>query len=297
MGLHARRWWAFTLVGVALAGAAELALRARYRRRVLPRTPPAPGALTIVALGDSIVAGAPGAQLDAWPVLLAAHLRAHFPAIRWHVVNGGVSGDTAPLGFARFDADVAPAGPDAVLIAFGLNDCHPARHGLDRWREGQTPAGLARSYLWRAVRVRLGRMARRGARVLNLPALAAVSPTAEPRWQPFPRTSHAGFAAALAALVGRARALGARPVLLTMTPLGSIDAEGVRARAAFYPAYNAAIRELAIDQGVPLVELAADAPSIAFEPDGFHLTAAGQAWVAQQVFSQLQAVGFWADLP
>ena len=53
------RWTAAILGFVALLIAAEFALRLRYRRYVMPRARPAPGQVTLVALGDSIVAGWP----------------------------------------------------------------------------------------------------------------------------------------------------------------------------------------------------------------------------------------------
>ncbi len=283
------RWLAVAVGAVTLLGAAELALRARYRQRVLPPTPPAPGTVTLVALGDSITAGTPGDPQAAWPTGLLAHLHASYPDVAWRVVNAGVPGDTAPLGYARFDRDVAAAGPQAVLIAFGLNDCYPDRHGLDRWLEGRLPVGLSRSYVWRAARSRLARLARRL-------GWGWGRSTAEPQRKPVVRTTPTGFATALTRLVARTREIGARPVLLTMTPLAALDVPGVALRRATYPVYDAAIRRVAAERRVPLVELAAGAAPDAFEPDGFHLTAVGQAWAAEQVYSQLQVAGFWAGL-
>ena len=289
MRLRVRGWLAVAFGAAALLGAAELVLRARRRQRVLPPTPPAPGTVSLVALGDSITAGAPGDARAAWPTGLLAHLHASYSDVVWRVVNAGVPGDTAPLGDARFDRDVAAAGPQAVLIAFGLNDCYPDRHGLDRWLEGRLPVGLSRSYVWRAARSRLARGARRLGWGWD-------QPTAEPQRKPVVRTTPTGFATALTRLVARTRAIGARPVLLTMTPLAALDVPGVALRRATYPVYDAAIRRVAAERRVPLVELSAGAAPDAFEPDGFHLTAAGQAWAAGQVFSQLQAVGFWTGL-
>jgi len=290
-------WWSSwrwplvaALFATAWIAAAELALRARYRRRVLPRGGPAAGQVTVVALGDSIVAGAPGPPAHAWPVLLAEHLRAAYPGVAWRVVNAGVSGDTAPQGYARFDRDVAAAGPQIVLIAFGLNDCHPAHHGMDRWFEADLPRGPARSYLFRVLRVRVARWGRRaGWRSAREPEGISVSQ---------PRTSLAGFANALTALVARARMVAAQPVLLTMTPLAAAHTAGVEIRFQTYPHYAAAIRACAARTGTPLVELTADAlapaiPTEAFEPDGFHLAAAGQAWLADLVFRQLDGAGLW----
>ncbi len=281
------RRWALVLGAVLVLTGAEWALRVRYRLRVLPASAD-DAAVVVVALGDSITAGAPGDRAEAWPTVLAGRLQAAYPSVRWRVVNAGVSGDTAPLGFQRFERDVARHRPDAVLIAFGLNDCNPARYGLDLWFERQVPAGPARSFLWRAMAVRLQRLAGRLGWDL--------APQAEQGNRPLPRTSLVGFAQALAVLAERARMLGARPVLLTMTPLAGASTPQIEARRPRYTAYNVAVREVAIREGVPLVQLDAGAPAAAFMADGVHLTALGQAWVADQVFNQLDAQGFWEQL-
>ncbi len=281
------RWrWSVLLLGPAiLLAAAELALRARYRRRALPAAPAGPGAITLVALGDSITAGSPTAS---WPAALLARLRADHPRVAWTMVNAGVPGDTAPLGYARFVRDVAAAGPRLVLIGFGLNDCHPARHALDRWYERRLPAGAAGSYLWRAVAARAERLGRRLGRLSGpLPELAP---------QPFPRTSPAGFSAALAALVARTRDIGARPVLLTMTPLAGTETSETRARQGSYGLYNGRIQALAEQRRVLLADLSAGAPGDAFEPDGVHLTASGHQWAAERIYETLAAAGVWAAL-
>jgi lysophospholipase L1-like esterase len=192
------------------------------------------------------------------------------------------------LGCARFDRDAAAPGPQAVLIAFGLNDCYPGRHGLDRWLEGRVPQGPARSYVWRAGRARLERLGRR----LGRPA----APAPEPERRGAPRTTPEGFAAALESLVLRTRAIDAQPILLSMTPLAAHDTPGVQMRLAAYPAYNACVRQIAAERHLPLVELSSGAPPQAFDADGFHLTRDGQTWVAGQVYDQLQALGQWTWL-
>lgn len=288
MQVRAVRRLVLVLGAVVVLTGAELALRVRFRHRVLPSSAAGDAGVVVVALGDSITAGAPGDRAQAWPARLAAQLQAAYPHVRWRVVNAGVSGDTAPLGYHRFDSDVARNRPDALLIAFGLNDCNPARYGLDLWLEQQVPDGLARSFLWRAVMVRLQRLAGR----LGWGAASQV----EQGPQPQPRTSLAGFASALVALGERARLIGARPVLLTMTPLADIATPQVEARRPRYTAYNDAIRGVAAREGVPLVHLDAGASAAAFLPDGVHLTAVGQAWVAEQVYRQLDAQGFWEQL-
>ena len=280
--------WLSCALGIALLlGAVELAARARHMRRIV-KPQPTPGQVTLVALGDSIVAGSPGEPAGAWPALLAIRLRTSRPGFAWRVANAGQPGGTAPQGYERFNRDVAVEGPQVVLIAFGLNDCNPARTAMDSWRESMVPRGLDRSYLWRAARVRLENWAYRSGLGFRLqPARSAI---------PEARTSPQGFANTLDALVATARRIGARPVLLTMTPLAREDTAGVRARSTTYEMYNAIIRARASQHAFPLVELASDAPPSAWDRDGFHLTPVGQAWVAAQVYVQLDRTGFWAEV-
>ncbi len=283
---RSKLWGLIFLGTVLLLGTAETALRVRYRSRFLRDRNPTPGAITLVALGDSIVAGFPTGPQVAWPAVLGRLLAENQPAARWRIVNVGVPGDTAPLGYARFDDAVAAAGPQVVLLAFGLNDCSLARHGLDAWYEARVPAGIGGSYLWQTARARATRLGREmGWLEPPQPELTA---------QAQPRTTADGFAHTVSALIERTWAVDAQPVLLTMTPLAGDAVDEVKAFFPEYRSYNARLRQIATHEGIPLVELAAGAPDGAFEADGVHLTATGQAWVAGQVYSQLAAAGFWS---
>jgi acyl-CoA thioesterase-1 len=81
--------------------------------------------VTVVALGDSLVAGYGLAGTDAFPMRLQQALADKGYAIK--VVNAGVSGDTAAGGLARLDWSV-PDGTDAVILELGAND---ALRGFD----------------------------------------------------------------------------------------------------------------------------------------------------------------------
>ena len=280
--------WSSCALGIALLlGAVELAARARHLRRV-PRTRANPGQVTLVALGDSIVAGSPGDPAAAWPACLAIRLRTSRFGVEWRVSNAGQPGGTAPQGYERFDRDVAVQAPQVVMIAFGLNDCNPARTIVDSSRESLVPQGLDRSHLWRAARVRLENWRyRSGWRFCGRLAQGIV---------PEPRTSPEGFANTLDVLVAGAKRVGAKPVLLTMTPLAREETQGVCARSKTYGMYNSIIRARAVKHALPLVELASGAPPAAWDRDGFHLTSVGQAWVADQVYGQLESIGFWAEV-
>lgn len=73
----------------------------------------------IVAFGDSLTAGYQLKPDEAFPVQLAAALKAKGHNVR--VTNAGVSGDTTAAGLARFDWAV-PDDADAVILELGAND-------------------------------------------------------------------------------------------------------------------------------------------------------------------------------
>lgn len=81
--------------------------------------------IRIVAFGDSLTAGYQLKPDEAFPLQLAAALKAKGYAV--DVANAGVSGDTTAAGLARFDWAV-PEDTDVVILALGAND---ALRGID----------------------------------------------------------------------------------------------------------------------------------------------------------------------
>ena len=75
--------------------------------------------IRIVAFGDSLTAGYRLKPSEAFPVQLAAALKAK--GYNVDVANAGVSGDTTAAGLARLDWSV-PNGTEAVILEFGAND-------------------------------------------------------------------------------------------------------------------------------------------------------------------------------
>ncbi|WP_439543586.1 arylesterase [Hyphomicrobium sp.] len=75
--------------------------------------------IRIVAFGDSLTAGYRLKPSEAFPVQLAAALKAKGHNVE--VSNAGVSGDTTAAGLARFDWSV-PEGTEAVILELGAND-------------------------------------------------------------------------------------------------------------------------------------------------------------------------------
>jgi len=77
----------------------------------------------IVCFGDSIT----GVYyhtggLRAWPELLAAGLRQHYPKAAVQVINAGISGNTTASALARMQRDVLDVRPHLVVAMFGMND-------------------------------------------------------------------------------------------------------------------------------------------------------------------------------
>lgn len=69
----------------------------------------------VVALGDSLTAGAGVTPEQAWPALLASRTG-------WMVTNGGVSGDTSAEALRRLPALLEEHKPVLVLVTLGGND-------------------------------------------------------------------------------------------------------------------------------------------------------------------------------
>lgn len=75
--------------------------------------------LTLLAFGDSLIAGYGLQPSDAFPVKLEAALRAKGHDVK--VINAGVAGDTALDGASRVEWALSEQ-VDAVIVEFGAND-------------------------------------------------------------------------------------------------------------------------------------------------------------------------------
>lgn len=92
-----------------------------------------PAGSRVVALGDSLTAGAGVVSADAWPYLLANRTG-------WIIINGGVSGDTSGGALQRLPALLEEHKPVLVLVALGGNDM------LRRFPEEETVANLGKIF-------------------------------------------------------------------------------------------------------------------------------------------------------
>jgi acyl-CoA thioesterase I len=76
--------------------------------------------ITILAFGDSLVAGNGVAADKTFPAQLEARLKAEDLPVR--VINGGNSGETSAGGVQRIATALDRAKPDAVILVLGGND-------------------------------------------------------------------------------------------------------------------------------------------------------------------------------
>lgn len=81
--------------------------------------PTAGAPVTIVVLGDSLVAGFGLAPGESFPEQLQARLRETDAAVEF--INAGVSGDTTAGGLSRLEWSI-PENADGVIVALGAND-------------------------------------------------------------------------------------------------------------------------------------------------------------------------------
>lgn len=89
---------------------------------VAAQSPAEPRDVRILAFGDSLTAGYGLPRRQGFAPQLEAYLRRQ--GVRAHVVNGGVSGDTAAQGLQRlgWTLDGLEHEPDLAIVALGAND-------------------------------------------------------------------------------------------------------------------------------------------------------------------------------
>jgi lysophospholipase L1-like esterase len=86
-----------------------------------------PGAVTIVAFGDSITLAGEQPIEQRWTTLVEKRLTRDLPDREVRVVNAGVGGNTSREGLVRMEKDVLQYKPDIVTVQFGGNDATPER--------------------------------------------------------------------------------------------------------------------------------------------------------------------------
>ncbi len=236
--------------------------------RVSPKQTLKKMARRIAIIGDSIAAGYGLPPAYAWPNLLAEQLNENWPRFDWQLLNASIPGDTTPDAYVRFDA-IRRYRPHIVLIALGVNDCRRAaspivQRRIERFRRNEQ-TWWGKSAILRRV----------GHRLLS-PSTIEIAPGASSQ------VSIDDFTAILSWMVRQSQAAQALPALLTLSPLTPRLAEHPDFSACAN--YNAIIREIAGATGAALIEVNRAMSATAWQVDGIHLTALGQAQLAQRVF-------------
>lgn len=224
--------------------------------------------LRIVAFGDSTTAPrvVEGKELPVYADLLAEDARLSERGVK--IINAGVSANTTSDAQARFRGDVLAQQPAVVIIQFGINDA-----AVDVWK--------------------------------NPPATA-------------PRVSQNDYAANLSFFVTELKKRGAQPILMTPNPLRWTDKlRSMYGKPPYLPddadgfnvllkSYAAAVREVARQTGVPLIDVYAAFYAHGLELnrsvddlllDGMHPNAKGHRLVADLLGRQLAAMRIEAPPP
>jgi lysophospholipase L1-like esterase len=273
--------------------------------------PPPAGTLRIVTVGDSCTFGA-GTLRGTYPALLEEKLRSSGDGPRYQVVNAGIEGMNSELALRRLESRVAPLKPDLVTIYIGWNDL--MKFDPDGQVENPRMALIARwlDRLWTVKGLR---------KLLFYNLRPRIAP---PRTGPESRTGHyadyrpAVFERNLRKMIETARAIPARVVVMTLPTVVSDDmsVEDVRRANVQFPyfrgansvgdfvdliaAYNRTIERVAAEEGVPVVDLAAEIDARpdrrALFLDTMHSTEAGRELISDILARELRAQGVLAAL-
>ena len=239
---------------------------------------------TVVVLGDSIAFGWTLDYAESYPSIVESLMNKDATGDGWRIINAGVPGDTVLMGLARYERDVQPFSPQAVIVQFGLNDGALRHTRFDAQRE----------LVWRAQHALWAKIWFRGTRWWRrlLARIVGEDDTAVRRTSR-PRVKLWVFERALDELLRRIEDDGARAFVMTLAEVPS-NRVTPRQRQA-YLLCDRAIRQRAVANGAILVGLssASDRAVEEFDErsmvaaDGIHLTSGGQRWVAEKVTAVL----------
>jgi lysophospholipase L1-like esterase len=240
-----------------------------------------PGTRRVICLGDSCTAqGSPpyAGRLDQM-------LRDDPPdGHPWEAFNTGVHGYSVLQGLVLYRAEVSKLEPDIVTIYFGWND-----HWLAHEKDGER---LARAGSQTQTLLR-NAIARKRLHTL-------LAPESKPSESDQIRVTPDEYRKGLADLMDAIRKSGAAPLVLTAPRAETIHrgivhgghAHSVHEAIELHDQYVAMTREVAAEQGAPVLDLAerfsGESSEQIFSKDGIHLTDAGLQRVAESIHAELK---------
>lgn len=278
-----------------------------------PLQPAGPDLWRVVAVGDSCTFGG-GNEVDTYPAMLDRFLDEKAPAgERIEVVNAGISGLNSELAQRRLESRVPELRPDVVTIYIGWNDLMK----FDPLAQGKESAfaGIARAvddlWLTKSLRKLLFYYVRPS---MGEPATGPASRTGR-----FATFEPAVFEKNLRQMVADVRGMDAQPVLMTLPTVvrPEMTAEDLKRSGVVFPyfpsayavgdfldllaAYNRTIRNVAEEEGIPLVDLAKSFealpdPTLYFY-DTMHTNSKGMERIAQDVAAVLERQGLASRRP
>lgn len=266
------------------------------------------GDLTIVTVGGSTTECFYLSDADAWPAQADRALQTHFRRL-W-VNNAGLDGHSSFGHLRLMQQSLAGLKPKVVTVLAGINDMFVDAPSDFDVKQDTSLLGRVSAYSEvAALIVNLRRVSRAVAiedlgampRPINLYDVER-PPAEDPPAPAETSRRHAAYGARLEAFIADARSAGILPVLITQPALfgrGKDDVTGVdlgrvtvtldqpRSGAnawALLESYNDVMRNVAREQGVPLIDLARELPkSSRYYYDFIHFSKAGGAAVGQIV--------------
>jgi lysophospholipase L1-like esterase len=250
-----------------------------------------PGVYRVVALGDSATFG-PHEVECAYPFLLP-DLLAPRPT---EVVNAGVEGYRSDRALVHLRRDVMPLRPDLVTVFIGWNDLYQTDPSVE-----SDQLSLQGNPLSELLTLSDAAQTFRRLYFLKIHPRTDTGSSLPPNYQPV------GYGERLRAIIRTARAGGAQVLVFTWPTLLSDSMSLVAVAKAHFPPYTtsldelralyeryqATLRRVAAEEGVPVVDNAAVFPpeqKADLFIDTAHFTCAGQAMVAQNVAGAIRGI-------
>lgn len=240
------------------------------------KVPKPPDLLRVICYGDS---NTDGPADGGWAVRLGPALAAALPGRELEVVNAGVSGYSSYQGLRRFEREADHYQPDMILVCFGWNDAPDAIDKPDReFQPPPEPVVKAQHVL----------LASRAYRYL-VQCLRQWRHDAGLSIAVGPRVPIPDYEANLRGFAAHARERGILVVLLTRPHRESPGQLSQRSDwRRLVPAYNDALRQIAAQEGLPLIDLqAAAAAHPGLFIDECHFTLAGHELAARFLALQI----------